>query len=226
MSAGKTTTIQGLDAEAREALLSVAATRRFAPQETLCTEGDDAESMMLIEEGTAVATRFAANGKEAILAFFGPGDLIGEIGCLGDLPRSATVTAVAAVTAKVIPRGEVKALMRRAPEVALGVIAVLCARLYETDALVMSLSALRMRGRLASGLLQLARKHGETRTRGVYLTVALTQREIGAYVGLSRENVSRILAEWRQAAILSIDADNAITLRDLDKLEEIAIDDA
>jgi CRP-like cAMP-binding protein len=148
--------------------------------------------------------------------------VIGEIGCLSGAPRSATVAANTAVSAKVVARSAVLEALRKDPDLAMSFIGVLCARLTETDALVMSLSALRMRARLAGGLLQLAKRHGQDEEKGVRLDIQVTQRDLGAFVGLSRENVSRILAEWREARIVAAEPGGKLLLRDMERLEEIA----
>jgi CRP-like cAMP-binding protein len=219
----KDKTLDLLGAAERAALLSVAKPVSFAAGETIFHQGDDADSLLVIEAGSARVVRYAPDGKDAILAFLGAGDVVGEIACLGGLPRTATVEAVSEVSAKAAPRGELFALMRKEPELALGFVRLLCARLAQTDSLVMSLSALKMRARLASGLLQLARRHGIADRQGVKIDLTLTQREVGAFVGLSRENVSRILNEWRSGRLIAMNPQaGEIVLRDLDRLEEIA----
>ena len=49
----------------------------------------------------------------------------------------------------------------------------------------------------------------------------LSQRELGSYVGLARENINRQLAQWRHDGIASIE-DGVIVLHDSRALERIA----
>ena len=208
----------------RTALRALAVSRSYKAGETIFYEGDPSDSLILIESGVVTVTRYAASGKDAILTFLNEGDVIGEIGCLSGAVRSATVAANSAVKAGVVRQGDLFEALRREPDLALSFIGVLCARLLATDELVMSLSALPMRARLAGGLLQLAKRHGsDTDDLGrVKLGIQVTQRDLGAFVGLSRENVSRILAEWRERGIVSSAAGGRLILNDTDHLREIA----
>ena len=52
-------------------------------------------------------------------------------------------------------------------------------------------------------------------------TRIISQRELGSYVGLARENINRQLATWRSDGIASIE-DGKIILHDVKALERIA----
>ena len=208
----------------RTALRALAVSKSFKAGETIFHEGDPSDSLILIETGVVTVTRFTASGKDAILTFLNEGDVIGEIGCLSAAPRSATVAANTAVMAGVVRQADLFEALRREPDLALSFIGILCARLLATDELVMSLSALPMRARLAGGLLQLAKRHGsDTDGEGsVKLGIQVSQRDLGAFVGLSRENVSRVLAEWRDREIISSAPGGRLILHDVERLREIA----
>jgi CRP-like cAMP-binding protein len=205
--------------------MKIAIKRTYQAGERLLNEGDEGDSLILIESGTVQVVRYAVNGREAILAFLGPGDMAGEMACLSGMPRTASLIASTRVDAHIAQRGPVLALLRSEPELALVFIRVLSSRLAEADALRLSLGALKMRGRLAAGLLQLFAQHGVTEGSATRLKFEITQRDIGAFAGLSRENVSRVLAEWRHARILAFEPGGEIMLRDRARLEEIALDE-
>jgi CRP-like cAMP-binding protein len=212
-----------LGATERAALTAIAKPVSYPEGETIYHEGDDAASLLLIQSGAARVVRYAADGKEATLAFLGPEDVAGELGCLSGLKRTATVEAISPVSALVVSRSDLLALLRRDGDLALAFIRMLSARLAGANTLVTSLNTQRMRGRLASGLLQIARRHSEQERTGLRLSLSLTQRELGAYVGLSRENVSRVLNEWRVDKVVAMNAQaGEIVLLDMAQLEEIA----
>ncbi len=50
--------------------------------ETVFAQGDPGDAVFFIEKGRVKVTVLSKQGKEAIIAFLGPGDFIGE-GCLG-----------------------------------------------------------------------------------------------------------------------------------------------
>jgi CRP-like cAMP-binding protein len=67
----------------------------------------------------------------------------------------------------------------------------------------------------------LAQQHGRKNPNGIYLDLTLSQRELGAYLSLSRENVSRQLGWLRE--VKTIDVVGAhIIITDAEELEAIA----
>lgn len=71
-----------------ERLVDGARTHHYSPGEPVMTEGEPGDSLHIIVTGTAAVTvRGAAHPG------LGPGDVLGEIALLRDVPRTATVTA-------------------------------------------------------------------------------------------------------------------------------------
>jgi CRP-like cAMP-binding protein len=79
----------------------------------LVREGDFAYEFFAIEEGTAEVRR-----GEQFLAELGPGDFFGEMGLVGDVPRSASVIARSPMTVIVMTGSAFRHVDREQPEVA------------------------------------------------------------------------------------------------------------
>jgi len=80
-----------------------------------------------------------------------------------------------------------------------------------------------MAPRIARALLRLAADHGRPVADGVRIELDLSQRELGAYCGLARENVNRQLSLWREAGLVRQEG-RRLVLRDRPALERIAAD--
>jgi CRP-like cAMP-binding protein len=78
-----------------------------------------------------------------------------------------------------------------------------------------------MPGRTARGLLRLAEQHGQVTADGIVINLRLNQRDLGGYMGLARENMSRQLASLRQLGLISVDGAR-IVIRDRTGLEAAA----
>ena len=89
----------------------------------LCSEGDPAREFFVIVDGEVEVTR---NGK--LLATRGPGDLIGEIALLADVPRTATVTAKTALRVFVLTAQAFGQLVEGNPDVERKVLRALARR--------------------------------------------------------------------------------------------------
>ncbi len=91
--------------------------------------GDDGDAAYIILEGEA---EVLAGEKEELIAKLGANELIGEIGMLCSQPRSASVRAVATVTALRIPKDVFMPMLTEFPGMALEVTIELAHRLERT----------------------------------------------------------------------------------------------
>jgi CRP-like cAMP-binding protein len=94
-------------------VLRIARVVQFAPGETLCTRGEQADCAYLIEEGTASVRIAEGKGAAIEVARVGRGEVLGELALVDGHPRSADVVALTVVRGYRIDRSEFD-LMRRA----------------------------------------------------------------------------------------------------------------
>jgi CRP/FNR family cyclic AMP-dependent transcriptional regulator len=198
---------------------------RFRKGETIFRRGDEGASMMLILSGSVKVFNTTADGREAVLNFLGPADVIGEITILDGLERTASVTALEATETFSLQRRDIIPTLLANPEAMLEVIQMLCGKLRNTSSLVED-GLNEMPGRTARGLLRLADQLGRQTREGIVIQLQVSQRDLGNYMGLSRENTSRQLATLRQQGIISIDQEKIVIHRraELEALAEAGRD--
>jgi CRP/FNR family transcriptional regulator, cyclic AMP receptor protein len=97
------------------------------PGRVFIKEGDFAQEMVVIVEGTATVTK---NGEK--IATLGPGDFVGELAVILRRPRNATVTSDTQVDMLVIDSGAMDALLDDIPGLAKRLLKVVAARLAES----------------------------------------------------------------------------------------------
>jgi CRP/FNR family transcriptional regulator, cyclic AMP receptor protein len=148
------------------------------------------------------------------------GDTMMEIAVLDGRERTAGAVALEATEALVIYRRDLLPALMAAPATMIEVISILCDKLRAASQIIED-SSLQMQGRTASGLLRLAAQHGRQTSSGVVIDLKLSQRDLGSYVGLSRENVSRQLKELREAGLVVVE-DQILIIPDLDALKQRA----
>src|ERR1700722_8672056 len=88
-------------------LQSVGASRRveaFRKKQTIFSQGDRADSVVYVQDGSVKLTVVNESGKEAVVAIFGSGDFFGEGGMAGEKLRIATATAVVSTTGLLIEK--------------------------------------------------------------------------------------------------------------------------
>ncbi len=190
-----------LEPAPRDHLFSYGVTKRYGAGETIFERGDAGDSKMLVLSGRIRIGNVQANGKEAIINYAEPGDLLGEVALLDGKPRSAAAVAVEPCELFVLRRRELSAVLDAHPALTGRLLEVLCERLRRLTLMVEELMCLESRPRIAKALLRLAEEHGRTCAKGV--TIArISQAELASHVGLSREVVNRQLCEWRQDGII------------------------
>lgn len=184
------TFLGSLPPEAIDALIKYSHIGRYAKGTTLFERGDAGDSLMLIVSGSVKISNVTADAREVVLNFLGNGDILGEIAVLDGGPRAATATTLEETSVLRLYRRDLLPVLRANPDALLEIVAVLCQKLRSTSEIVED--ALRnMSGRFAAGLLRLARQHGRRTARGIEIDLAVGQRDLGNYLGLSRENTSR-----------------------------------
>lgn len=90
--------------------------RGYAPNELIFEEGDPATSMLLVAQGTVIATSKASGTRE--LGRFGPGRVIGDAALLDHAPRPVTLRANTAVLIFELPQEALPSLRAALPTAA------------------------------------------------------------------------------------------------------------
>ena len=168
--------------------------RRFPKGATIVEEGTPGDYMYVIREGRVKVTKLSEDGREKILQMLGEGAFFGEMALLDQAPRSATVKTLLPVRLLALSRVDFLSVLRRSPDLAMGVIQELTRRLRETDEQASSLSFQRVKER-TRGLLRRASQPGEGGRR---ITQPLTHQQIADMIGTSRETVTRVVKELKQ----------------------------
>jgi CRP-like cAMP-binding protein len=210
-----------LGADEVTALRSRGVPRHFERGATLMHQDEVPGRVLVIEQGHAKVTLLAEDGKEVVLAFRGPGDLLGEVSALGGEPRSATVRAIDPVDALAVAAGDFEALLEAHPRIALVVLRVVIERLREANRGQFELAAYHTLGRVARRIVELAERFGEPHDGGVRITLGISQEELAGFAGASREATSKALHDLREMSLIETERRH-ITVRSVDELRRIA----
>ena len=177
---------------------------KLAADEVLFLAGDPGDGCYRVEQGLLKVSMIAASGAERILAIVGPGAIVGELSTIDGLPRSASVAAVRDSELTFISRAAFQTFAGNHPEVYRHLVALLAARLRDTDGVVAAGSFLPLKGRVARALLDLSDAFGHDVGQGrILICQKVGQSDVAAMAGIARENVSRILNDWIRDKLVS-----------------------
>jgi len=103
----------------------------------LMRQGEASDCMYMILSGLVAVERAHPDvTSPVLLATFGPGEVVGEMGVLDGKPRSATVTALEETRAMRLDAGTLASTMARFPEVAAALLRIMSQRLRSTNRMV------------------------------------------------------------------------------------------
>jgi CRP-like cAMP-binding protein len=200
----KTALLSIFPAEIAEMLFGHAHATELAPQQVLFTAGDPGDGFYLVDEGLLKVNVLSSAGSERILAILGPGDLVGELALIDGAPRSASVTAIRESRLRFVSRAAFEQVAGRKPELYRHMMIMLARRLRAIDDVLTATSFLPLQGRTARAVLSLAQAFGRDVGKGrILIQQKVSQSDIAAMAGISRENVSRILQDWMRRALVS-----------------------
>jgi CRP/FNR family cyclic AMP-dependent transcriptional regulator len=203
----------GLDPETIERVAAGMRTRRFRRGEVIFHLGDPGDALFVITAGEVKISLPSEMGEEAIIATLREGDVFGELALLDAAPRSATATALVATQTAVLPRDSFRVLIAEEPAVRDALLASLAAELRRLTVHVEELHFLDMTGRLAARLVRLTAEAGSPAEDGtVRLPSTLTQGDLAAMVGCTRQSVNKLLGQFAELGLVRLERDGIAVL--------------
>lgn len=214
------TFLDRLPRERADDMVATGRRRRLSRGEVLFVEGDLADRVAVVLTGRLKVATLSTAGTEAVLGVSGPGELIGEVSAIDGSPRSATATAIEASEVSVLAARDFEQFLADHGDVAVALVRQLCQRYRASTDTRTGFGSDAVPTRLAARLVSLFDEHGITDPDGTRrIGIALTQVELAAWIGASREAVAKALQQLRQQGIVST-ARRSIIILDLDRLRE------
>lgn len=176
--------------------------RRYRAGQTLFREGDPPGPVFVVCEGSVDVEVLTRAGRAVLLAVKGPGEMVGELAAILGSDRSATATAREQVLVDVVSPAAFREALAASPDLMASVLARLALDVRAVGAEQVRRSDGSVTERVAAGLLTLAERAIEHDGAGV-TTVRIGHDDLAAWVGASRESVSRSLGELRRAGVVS-----------------------
>jgi CRP/FNR family transcriptional regulator, cyclic AMP receptor protein len=213
---------QGLDDDDLAMLAATVRTRRYRRGDLIFRQGDPGDGLHVVLSGRVRIWTTGDGGGEAILATLRPNEFFGALALLDGAPRSASATAIEATETLTVPRERFRQLIDDVPAIRDHVILQLTAEVRRLTTHVEELHFLDIAGRLAARLVRLAGDQGARSSGGeIRLDGPLTQGELAAMVGSTRQSVNKLLGWLVDDELIRLDRD-AIVILDLAGLRRAA----
>jgi CRP/FNR family cyclic AMP-dependent transcriptional regulator len=157
--------------------------------DVLFHEDDPGDNVYIVKSGRIAIAKRSIDGRESVVALMEPGDLFGEMQLFENQGRTAEARALEQSEVLAIGYGPIREVYERRPELLWGVVALLARRLRSMDVALADTVFLDVTGRTAKRLLEMAGGADE-------FTLPVTQEELAAMVGASRERVNKAIASF------------------------------
>lgn len=218
--ASKVSLFQHLDEVGLEEITQMISHKIVKRGETAFHEGDPLASLYILNRGSVKAYTYTREGKEQIIYVLTEGDFIGELSLLKEDKFEYNVTALEDTTFCVLSQQDFREILATSPQVRDQVMAHAYDRIKSLEKLVQVVTNKDVDVRMAVLLSNLAVGFGVEDDRGTAINMPLSREDMAAYLGLTRETVSRRLSALQSEGILRLEGSRKVIVQDLKRLRE------
>ncbi len=209
-----------LSAAHQAEVASFARPARVEAGEFLVRAGEPTSRLFVVHEGQLKVSRRSESGHETVLSLLGPGDVGDEVTFLTGARPESDAVAVRPSSVCVFDHADLAALLGRYPQIGVGMLRTLAAKLSSTQRMLAAITSADVGSRVAAYLLDAPTKweaSGEAVVR-----LPMSKKDIAAYLGTTPETLSRRLAEFERAGLVTLRPGRDIVIRDPGGLEKRA----
>jgi CRP/FNR family transcriptional regulator len=197
----------------------VYARRRLRRGDRLFGAGDEFNAVYAIRSGFFKTNLVDGEGREQVTGFFMGGELLGMDG-VGAGRYHGTAVALEDSEVCVMPFSLIEAMAREVPALQRHLHAVLSREIVRDHGVMMLLGSMRAEERLATFLLNLSRRFTRRGYSASDFHLRMTREEIGSYLGLKLETVSRLFSQFHKDGLVEVEQKH-VRILDIAGLERI-----
>lgn len=183
-------------------------------------EGGAFTSVYAVRSGAIKAYRVTDDGREQVTGFYFPGEILGMDGIA---KNSHACSARALETSAVceIPFGSLEELSIRMPNLQRHFFQLMSREITEDQQLITLLSKNTAEERIAALMLSISSRNARRKLSSTRFRLPMSRIDIGNYLGLTVETVSRVFSRLQKLEILEV-SNKEITINDIRGLQDIA----
>jgi CRP/FNR family transcriptional regulator len=182
----------------------VYARRRVKRGETLFSAGAEFKAIYAIRTGFFKKSLVDGEGREQVTGFFMGGELLGIEG-IGGGTYHGTATALEDSEVCVLPYALIEEMAREIPALQRQLHSVLAREIVRDHGVMMLLGSMRAEERLATFLINLSKRFVRRGYSPSDFHLRMTREEIGSYLGLKLETVSRLFSRFQHERLIEVE---------------------
>jgi CRP/FNR family transcriptional regulator len=181
----------------------VYARRRVKRGEALFGAGDEFKSVYAVRSGFFKTSLVDGEGREQVTGFSMGGELLGMDG-IGTGRHNGGAIALEDSEVCVLPYALIEEMAENSPALRRQLHAVLSREIVRDHGVMMLLGSMRAEERLATFLLNLSRRFTARGYSSSDFHLRMTRDEIGSYLGLKLETVSRLFSRFHEDRLIEV----------------------
>lgn len=170
--------------------------------ETLFTQGQYADTVYLIKEGSIKLVQFSENGREIVLNIIGRGHILGENALFKRQNYVCDAVAMEHVSICSFSLNQFEELIKTRPSLALSIISNLGQKLDSALKQIGDSAHHSVEDKLLALLFRLSSEYGKDTSQGQLIEISITQEEMANMIGSSRVMVAHTLKKFKQEGFL------------------------
>jgi len=187
--------------------------------DALFDEGEPASNVYNLTSGTIKLYKLLPDGRRQITGFLFAGDFLGLAASEDYIYSAEAVTAVALCR---LSRVDLDRLMEHTPQLERRLLSMARYELAEAQDQILLLGRKTAKERIASFILMLSERAVRRGETGNPVSIPMSRNDIGDYLGLTTETVSRTLTRLRSSGAIIMESDRKVTLVEREALQDIA----
>lgn len=186
----------------------------------LYREGDDFQSVYAVRSGTLKAYKNTDDGKEQVTGFYFPGEILGMDGISNNAHASSAKTLETSAVCE-IPFTSLEKLSTLMPQLQRHFFQLMSREITEDQVLITLLSKNSADERVAALLLSISSRNARRKLSATQFRLPMSRVDIGNYLGLTVETVSRVFSRMQKMEVLLVD-NKEIEILDLQGVRNMA----
>jgi CRP/FNR family transcriptional regulator len=188
----------------------------FQPGQHLFRPGDKSHALFAVRSGALKSYCITEDGEEQVLGFTLPGELTGMDGLSGGCYSSAAMVLETSSVCE-LPFSKLEGLCHDLPGLQKQMLNVVGREITSDQHMLMLLGKRTAEERMASFLLSLSTRYHKRNLSATEFNLPMSRQDIGNYLGLAIETVSRLFASFQEKGILKVNR-RQIVILDMDRL--------
>jgi CRP/FNR family transcriptional regulator, anaerobic regulatory protein len=170
----------------------------------LYREGDDFQSVYAVRSGALKAYKTTDDGREQVTGFYFPGEILGMDGISKNAHASSAKTLETSSVCE-IPFSSLSKLSALMPSLQRHFFQLMSREITEDQVLITLLSKNSADERIAALLLSISARNARRKLSATHFRLTMSRIDIGNYLGLTVETVSRVFTRMQKLEILRVD---------------------